>query len=113
MKDNSIYRVTRDDYKAFLEQLKPECREIETIDLHSKVITKVFSKATKECLCSRVTYNDSNRREQYFIFKMPMDEERRAPVPHVKIELNSAKEVQAFFDAYFKMKKEKENAGDI
>ena len=108
MKDNSIYRVTRDDYKAFLEQLKPECREIKTIDLHSKIITKVISTTTKECLCSRVSYNKENIPEQYFIFKMPLTEERRPPIPHAKIELHGTKQVQAFFDAYFKLMKEKE-----
>ena len=113
MDENSIYRVTREDYKAFMEQLKPECRDIKTIDLHSKLITKVLSKTTGECLCSRVTYSNEKEREKYYIFKMPLDSERRAPVPHVRVELKDQKEVQAFFDAYYKLQKEKKNEGTV
>ena len=112
MESNSIYRVNREDYKAFMEQLKPECREVKKIDLHSRIITKVFSKNTNECLCSRVTYREEGKPEQYYIFKMPLDEERNAPVPHVKLELKTKEEVQAVFDAFSKMRKEREAQND-
>ena len=77
MKNESIYRVTRDDYKAFVEQIKPECRDVRTIKLDTRTITKTFSKSTQDCLCSRITYNE-NKPEEYYIFKTPKDGERRA-----------------------------------
>ena len=111
-KNNSIYEVTRDDYKSFVEQIKPECREVKTMSLPHKTITRIFSKASGICLCSRASYHDDKRREKYYIFNMPAPEERNAPVPHVKLELKTKEEVQAVFDAFSKMRKEREAQDD-
>lgn len=107
MINNSIFSVSRDDYKSFVEQIKPEYRQIETIDGRIKTITKIFSKETGKCLCSRISYREKSTPEKYFIFEMPEDYERRAPIPHMKLKLETKEEVQAFFDAVLKMQKEK------
>ena len=53
--DNSIYEVTRDDYKGFVNQIKPECRDVrieEIGDIH--IAAKIYSKKTGKCLCSNM-----------------------------------------------------------
>ena len=108
----SVYEVTRADYTSFVEQIKPEYRrvEIQEIDpIHTA--TKIFSKNTNKCLCSRITYTAEYgdlEPEVYYIFEMPEDYERQAPIPKIKITLNSKEEAQKFFD-YFAKQREKEN----
>ena len=46
--------------------------------------------------------------EKYYIFEMPEDYERQAPIPKMRITLNSKEEVQKFFD-YFAEQRKKEN----
>ena len=42
--DNSIYEVTRGEYKGFVEQIKPECRRVEVVEIDSiHTATKIFS----------------------------------------------------------------------
>ena len=112
MMPESIYEVTRADYTSFIEQIKPEHKrvEVEQIDkIHTA--TKIFSKNTNKCLCSRLTYTadyGDPEPEVYYIFEMPEDYERQAPIPKVKITLNSKEEVQKFFDCLAKQNK-KEN----
>jgi len=40
---------------------------------------------------------------------MPDDDERREPIPKIKLELETREEVQAFFDAISKINKEHKN----
>jgi hypothetical protein len=100
--DNSIYEVSRGEYKGFVEQIKPEYKRVETIkidDIHQA--TKIFSTNTNKCLCSRLTYiaeYGTPEPEKYYIFEIPDDDELLPPTPHVKIELKTKEEVQAFFD---------------
>lgn len=107
--ETSIFEVTRDDYKSFFEQIKPECRRVEVEKLnYNHISTKTYSKKTGKCLCSKVTYNSDNEEnytpEKYYIFEFPDDDERRPPIPHVKVELKTKEEVQAFFDFLAKQK---------
>jgi len=74
--------------------------------------TKIFSKNTNKCLCSRMTYiakYGDPEPEKYYIFEMPEPYERNAPVPKTQIVLNTKEEVQAFFDFLSKRQKEKNN----
>ena len=113
MIDNSIYEVTRNDYKGFVEQIKPECRRVEIEEVDKKhIATKIFSINTGKCLCSRVTYSanyGTPEPEKYYIFEMPENYERQAPIPKQQIVLKTKEEVQAFFDFLAKNKKENKN----
>lgn len=103
----SIYEVTRADYTSFVEQIKPEYRKVEVVEIDPiHTATKIFSPNTGKCLCSRVTYTaeyGDPEPEIYYIFEMPENYERLAPIPKMRITLNSKEEVQKFFD-YFAQK---------
>ena len=113
MINESIYEVTRTDYTSFIEQIKPECREIKVMELDkTHTATKVFSKNTGKCLCSRMSYTanyGNSEPEKYYIFEMPEDEERLPPIPKIQITLSSREEVQKFFDYLSQQQKEKKN----
>ena len=105
-----IFSVSRKEYIGFLEQIKPENKKIETERHDWITTTKVYSKKTNKCLCSRVTYSErvegeECKPERYYIFEMPDDDERREPLRKVKLNLKTKEEVQAFFNALSKMRK--------
>lgn len=106
----SIFEVTRNEYKGFVEQIKPECRRVETIELNGiHTATKIFSVNTGKCLCSRVVYSaeyGEPEPETYYVFEMPEDYERQAPTPKLQLRLENKEEVQAFFDILAKQQKE-------
>ena len=110
----SLFSVTRNEYKVFVEQIKPECRRVETIELNrTSTAVKVFSKKTGKCLCSRVSYEplvegEERRPEEYYIFEMPDDDERQAYKPKAQLVLETREEVQAFVNLMSKLQKEKE-----
>ena len=112
MLPDSIYEVLRTDYTNFVEQIKPEYRKIEVVEIDKQhTATKIFSTNTGKCLCSRLTYTadyGESEPEKYFIFEMPENYERSAPIPKVRVTLKSKEEVQKFFD-YFAQNKEKNN----
>ena len=114
--DNSIYEVTRNEYKGFIEQIKPEHRRVETVEIDDRhTATKTFSINTGKCLCSRLTYiadYGEPEPEKYYIFEMPENYERQAPIPKRQIVLESKEEVQAFFDFLAKQIKEEKNKND-
>lgn len=112
--NESIFEVSRAEYKSFVEEIKPDCRRVEEIDLDKwHKATKIFSKKTGKCLTSRVTNimndEDEHEPEKYYIFEMPDDDERQAPIPRVKVVLETKEQVQAFLDG---MKKLKEQGND-
>ena len=113
MLNESIFEVSRNEYKSFVETIKPETRKIEEIELDKwHKATKIFSQKTGKCLASRVTHliedEEEHEPEKYFIFEMPDDDERLAPIPHIQIVLESKEEVQTFFDGLKQLHK-KEN----
>ena len=107
----SIYEVTRIDYTSFVEQIKPDFRKVEVSKIDpTHTATKIFSKKTGKCLCSRLTYTadyGEPEPEVYYIFEMPDPDERQKPIPKMRISLNSKEEVQKFFD-YFANKQKGE-----
>lgn len=115
MIDNSIYEVTRNEYKGFVEQIKPECRRVEIEEVDKKhTAIKIFSINTGKCLCSRVTYSadyGTPEPEKYYVFEMPENYERQMPIPKQQIVLKTKEEVQAFFD-FLAKKNKKENKND-
>ena len=111
--DNNIYEVTRDDYKGFVSQIKPECRDVRIEEIgDTHIAAKIYSKKTGKCLCSRVAYSadyGDPDPEKYYLFEMPDNDERCAPIPVQRITLTSKEEVQAFFDAIKKLQEEQKN----
>lgn len=111
--DNSIYEVTREDYKGFVNQIKPECRDVKIEEIgETHIAAKIYSKKTGKCLCSRVAYSANYGDpdpERYYIFEMPDNDERCAATPVQCITLTSKEEVQAFFDAVKKLQEEQNN----
>ena len=95
--NESIFLVEREDYKAFIERLKSEVIEVKEEELtRSSAATKVFSKKTGKCLCSRVYSKDED--EKYYIFDFPDDDEWGPPIPKRKITLETKEQVQLLFD---------------
>ena len=111
MNDMSLFEVSREEYKQFVKRIKPGCGEIanEEINRHA-MATKIMSKKTGKCLCSRVCYDDETP-EQYYIFEIPDADESQEYIPCKKVVLETREQVQAFFDVMAKLSKEnKENA---
>ena len=95
--NKSIFLVEREDYKAFVERLKSEARVVKEEELtRSSAATKVFSKKTGKCLCSRVYSKDEE--EKYYIFDFPDDDEWGQQIPKRKITLETKEQVQLLFD---------------
>lgn len=110
--NNDIYEVTRGDYKSFIEQIVPGCGHVEQTEAGIYNFTYIYSKKTGKKLCGKRTYiGESNKPhpEKYYIYEMPDDDERRAPIPKMKIVLETREEVQKFFDALAKANKENKN----
>ena len=95
-----LYSVTRDEYVGFVDQIKPESRLVETYELEDYKVIKISSMETGVHFCSRFIPLDenSNEPEHYYVFNMPANNERRAPRPVQKITLESAEEVETFFN---------------
>ena len=102
--DNSIYEVERDEYAGFIGQLNKEMMDVEQYYENNMTIMKIKSKNTGIHLCTRIIPDEGM--EHYFIFNMPADDERIAPKPVLKINLNTKEEVQAFFNALNKIQLE-------
>ena len=118
MIDESIYEVTRNEYKGFVEQIKPECRRVEVVQINNThTAAKIYSINTGKCLCSRVAYSakyGEPEPEKYYVFEMPEDYERQAPIPKQQLVLTTKEEVQALFELIAKkQKEEKENARNL
>lgn len=110
---NSMYEVSRDEYAGFLDQIKPECRETEIIGRGEPYTElNVFSKDKMRhfATCTIQSIEDEDRSEEkYYVFDMPLDEERQEPRRIRKIVLETKEEVQAFIDILAKIQKEKNN----
>ena len=111
--DNNIYEVTRSDYKSFIEQIIPGCGKVENVDAGIYHFTYIYSKKTNKKLCGKRTFIGENSHKQhpekYYIYEFPDDDERRPPIPKMKITLETKEEVQKFFDALSQMNKEHKN----
>ena len=104
---NDIYEVDRDDYAGFIGQLNKTMMDVE--QKYEEHITRIsiFSKKTNTLLCTRIITDEGE--EKYFVYDMPLEEERIAPKPVMKITLDSKEQVQAFFDALNKLQGAKTN----
>lgn len=101
--DNSIYEVERNDYVAFLGQLKKDCADLEKYETEEETIVKLVSIKTGKHLTTRIIPKEGD--EHYFIFNYPDSDERTEPKPVRQITLETKEEVQHFFDALNKIQK--------
>ena len=110
--DNSIYEVSRDEYAGFIGQLNKDKCAVEQYYEDGFTVIKIKSKTTNTHLCTRIIPEDDI--EHYYVFNMPADDERIAPKPVMKINIETKEEAQAFFDALNKLQLEaKKDAGNI
>ena len=105
--DNDIYEVTRDEYAGFIGQLNKEMMDVEQFYQENMTFIKIKSKNTGIHLCTRIILDEGE--EHYYVFNMPVDDERVAPKPVMKIQLDTKEEVQAFFDALNKIQQKKDD----
>jgi len=105
--DNSIYEVERDEYVGFIGQLNKEKCEVEQYYQEDMTIMKIKSKITGIHLCTRIIPAEGD--EHYYVFNMPLDDERVAPKAVMKVTLDTKEEVQAFFDALNKLQEAKKD----
>ena len=101
--NNSIYEVERNDYVAFLGQLKKDCADLEKYEDETGVTIKLISIKTGKHLTTRVIPYEGD--EKYYIFNYPDADERQEPKAIRQITLESQEEVQAFFDILNKIQK--------
>ena len=107
MQNKEIFEVTKADFRAFAERLKPECCHTETIQPEEDFLQMyTYSNRTETLLCGREKKLDSP--EKYYIFNYPEEDEWGPPIPKMKLTLETAEEVQAFFDALKKMKEQQD-----
>lgn len=104
---NDIYEVTRDEYAGFIGQLNKEKCDVEQYFEDGITIMKIKSKTTGVHFCTRIIPEDDV--EHYYVFNMPLPEERITPKPVMKVKLETKEEVQAFFNALAKLQQEKKN----
>ena len=105
MENKEFYEVSREEYAAFVETLKPECRRIEVKENKDSTIYNIYSIKRDILLCAR----ESNRHkpEKYYIYELANAEESRPPIAKTQLVLDSREQVQAFFNAVAKLAKEK------
>lgn len=108
--NDDIYEVNRIEYSSLVETIKPESRDIMQYIKDDYKYVDIYSKNTHNKLTSRVTYigdMQSLSGEKYYIYNLPLPEERNPDIPKYKLELQTREEVQAFLDAIAQMNKEK------
>lgn len=108
-KNLDIYEVSRIEYSSLVETIKPEAREIMQYIIEDYKYIDIYSKNTHNKLTSRVVYigdNEILNSEKYYIYNLPLPEERNPDIPKYKLELKTREEVQAFLDAMKQMREE-------
>ena len=107
MQNKEIFEVTKTDFRAFAERLKPEyCRTETTQPEEDSLQMYTYSNRTGTLLCGRE--KELNSSEKYYIFNYPEEDERGPAIPKMKLILETAEEVQAFFDALKKIKEQQD-----
>jgi len=100
MFDDEVYEVTRDEFKGFIDQIKPECFTYEEYgfgneygETHEIKVTSTDS--TRHFASIKRFYEDENI--HYYVYEMPHDDECRPAKSVYQITLNSPEEVAEFF----------------
>ena len=104
MFDDELYEVTRNEFKGFINQIKPDCFDHVILDYEGYKEIKIISTDRKRHFASVKTFpNDEEM--HYFVYEMPNDDERCEAKPVKTITLNTKEEVQTFFEALHKIQK--------
>lgn len=105
MQNKEIFEVTKTDFRAFAERLKPECCRTETTQPEEDFLQMyTYSNRTGILLCGRE--KKLGFPEKCYIFNYPEEDEWGPAIPKMKLTLETTEEVQAFFDALKKMKEQ-------
>ena len=105
MQNKEIFEVTKADFRAFAERLKPECCRTETTQPEEDFLQMyTYSNRTGTLLCGREKKLDSP--EKYYIFNYPEEDEWGPAIPKMNVTLETKEEVQALFEAIAKMKEQ-------
>ena len=109
--DKEIYEVTRDEFKGFLDELKPECVDYRICQTGDNKIIRVFAKDSMDRLFAEQILLEGNA--QYYIYEMPRNDERQVSKPIRKIVLETKEEVEKFFEVLNKIQKGEHNNDGI
>ena len=112
MFDDEVYEVTRDEFKGFMDELKPDCFDYEEYGyVEDDREIKITSKDGKRHFASIKSYfhDEDEIINHHYIYEMPHEDERQASKVIRKITLGSKEDVQAFFEILNKLQGEKKN----
>ena len=103
---NDVFKVTRNDYKNFIETLKRGCwhAQVTQPDEQHESIEIYSIKNNKRLSCRVYAIDDKiNETEEYYIFELPDADEQVPPKAKVQVTLDDPKQIQALLDAIKKM----------
>ena len=92
--NEDIFEVSRDEYVGFLGQIKKEALKVEVDE--EKQELHVYSADGARHFASM--NNDEETGAHYYVYEMPLDEERCAPRAIRKYTLETKEEVEALFE---------------
>ena len=113
MLNDEVYEVSRDEFKGFITQIKPECFDHtientyneDTYNIEKQVIM-ITSKDGQRTFGKMISTNDDTH---YYIYEMPYDDERRPATPVRIITLGSVEDVKNFFQILNQLQEQKKN----
>lgn len=103
MFDDEVYEVTRDDFKGFIDQIKPECFTYEEYQGEIHELKVISMDGSRHFASIKQLIPDED--VHYYIYDMPHEDERRAGHAVRKITLTTPDEVKAFFNVLNKLQK--------
>lgn len=96
---NDLYEVSLEDYKAFIQQLKPEIREVrENYAADGTIRTEVYSNVRNVKLCSRICNPTTQSPEKYYIWELSNAQESQKYIPRRKVVLDDPKQVKTLLN---------------
>jgi len=108
MFEDEVYEVSRDEFKGFMDQIKPDSFDHINLDYDNYREIKLVSKDGLRHFSSiKQLPNDDDI--HYYIYDMPNDDERQEAKMVRKITLGSQEDVKAFFEILSKIQGEKEH----
>lgn len=97
--NSDLYEVTKEQYKAFVQQLKPEIKDIRVrYDGDGTIYTEVYSNLREVKLCSRIGNIITEAPEKYYIWELSNAAESQRYIPRKKVVLEDPKQVQILLD---------------
>lgn len=105
------YEVSREEFRGFVQQIKPECIDSINLNYEDYYEVKLVSKDGQRHFASIKQY-PKEEDVHYFVYEMPLVDESQAAKPVRTIVLETKEEVKAFFKA-LKEAQEKNNARNI